>query len=98
MRNLEIYLSALAVLHGVAALGHGSSHFRDLQAFPKFEVQFLNQLPISESDAKRCMSAGIEREDEWMGLRAPHVDQKRLGSGEEIVPTDVSRGVCRVLP
>ena len=93
MRNLHIYLQALAVLYGaseVHALGHRSSHFRDLQAFPKYEVQFLNHLPIAESDAKRCMSAGIEVEDEWMALRAPHVGQQRLGDGGEVQPVDVS--------
>lgn len=90
MRNLQIYLSALIALHGSGVhAGHRSSHFRDLQAFPKYEVQFLNQLPIAESDAKRCLDAGVEQEEEWMALRVPHVGQKRLGDGGDILPVDV---------
>lgn len=90
MRNLHIYLSALATLYGSGVqAGHRSSHFRDLQACPKFEIQFLNQLPISESDAKRCLEAGVQVEDEWMALRAPRVGQQRLGDGGDILPIDV---------
>jgi hypothetical protein len=79
MRNLYIYLTALASLHESVALRHGSSQFQDLQAFPKFEIQFLNHLPIAESDASKCESAGLEMEDEWMGLHAP-IGQRRIGS------------------
>jgi protein OS-9 len=90
MRNLHIYLSALVTLYGGRVhAGHRSSHFRDLQAFPKFEVQFLNQLPIAESDAKRCLDAGIEQEEDWMTLRAARVEHKRIGDGDEIIPVDV---------
>lgn len=107
MRNLNIYLSALISLHGSLALHHGPSHFRDLQAFPKYEVQFLNHLPIAESDAKECLSGGIEREEEWMGARAPMLGhresdrdsdrgRRRLSDGAEIVPVDVSYLMYRI--
>jgi hypothetical protein len=90
MRNLAIYLSALSVLSPpTSALRHGASQLRDVLAFPKYEVQFLNDLPLAESDARRCRSLGIEREEEWMGLRAPFVDGRRLGDGNEQIPSEV---------
>lgn len=67
MRNLHIYLSALASLHSALGIRHGASQLRDLQAFPKFEVQFLNHLPVTETEAARYHKEGLRREDEWSG-------------------------------
>jgi protein OS-9 len=89
MCKVVFCLSVLASLSPSLGLRHGSSQLRDLLAFPKYEVQFLNDLPLAESDASRCRSLGIEREEEWLGLRAPFMDGRRLGDGSEAVSSDV---------
>jgi protein OS-9 len=81
MRNLHIYLSALSVLHPVLGIRHGSSELRDLEAFPKFEVQFLNHLPVAESEAKRSQSEGIRREEEWVRCKPGSPGMQQLGDG-----------------
>lgn len=90
MRNLAIYLSALSALHPTLGIRHGSSQLRDLEAFPKFEVQFLNHLPVAESDAARCESLGLGREEEWSGLRVPGEGRKRVGGGSDDTDLGVS--------
>lgn len=90
MRNLYIYLSALSSLSaGVYGLRHGASQLRDLLAFPKYEIQFLNDLPLAESDAAKCRSLGISSLDEWLGVRAPAMGERRLGDGSAEVPPQV---------
>jgi len=81
MRNLAIYLSAISVLHGSSALRHGASQIRDLLAFPKYQVQFLNNLPLSASDAERCDTLGIQTEDEFLGLHPSLSERRRVGDG-----------------
>lgn len=80
MRNLAIYLSALAVLHPALAVRH-SAHFRDLLAFPKYEVQFLNDLPISSSDAISCQETGLHDEAEYLVLHPELQRSTKIGDG-----------------
>lgn len=93
MRNLAIYLAGLAALSGPsAALGPASASFRDLLAYPKYEVLFLNDLPIAESDARRLRgggaadgssseAGGIDHEEDWWSLKVPRRAERRLGDG-----------------
>jgi hypothetical protein len=69
MRNLSIYLSALATLLPSNALRHGSHQLRDLLAFPKYQIDYLNELPLSSSDAKACLREGVENESEFTQTR-----------------------------
>lgn len=102
MRNLAIYLAGLAVLSGPsAALGPASASFRDLLAYPKYEVLFLNDLPIAESDARRLRggepggtssTGGLDHEDDWWSLRVPRRPEKRLGDGQGKTSENVSFG------
>ena len=92
MRYLAIYISALASLYPSHALRHGSAQLRDLVAFPKYEVQFLNDLPLMASDASRCRSQGIEQEDDFLGLRVVLTERRRLSDGTD-VPSPVSHGI-----
>ena len=89
MRNLIIYLSALVSLNPSGALRSGSSQLRDLAAFPKYEVQFLNDLPLAASDADRCQTLGIEQEDDFLGLRIFLTERRRLSDGTD-VPSQVN--------
>ena len=91
MRHLAIYVSALASLYPSLALRHGSAQLRDLVAFPKYEIQFLNDLPLMASDASRCRSLGIEQEDDFLGLRIVLAERRRLSDGVD-VPSPVSIG------
>ncbi|OCF33859.1 hypothetical protein I316_04571 [Kwoniella heveanensis BCC8398] len=68
-------LSALALLGAsqqvqVQALRHDIHQLRDLYAYPKYEVQFLNDLPLSKSDAERFTSFGLGDVDDWLRARA----------------------------
>lgn len=90
MRNLIIYLSALSSLSSSSAIRHGASQLRDILAFPKYEVQFLNDLPLAASDAERCGNLGIEREDEFLTGRLDIRERKRIGDGGED-PVPVSK-------
>ena len=87
MRNLIIYISALCVLAEGHAFDHGAAQLRDLLAHPKYEVQFLNDLPVSQSDADRANTLGLEREEEWLDLRLS-LDRQRVGDGMS-VPSEV---------
>lgn len=69
MRNLIIYLSALSNLPASQALRHGSHQLRDLLAFPKYQIDYLNELPLSSSDAKAVLREGIEVESEFTTTR-----------------------------
>lgn len=92
MRYLLIYLSALSSLHTGVAIRHGSSPLRDLQAFPKYEVQFLNHLPLASSDAERCQSLGLDREEDWLGHRPGRHDRRRVGDGSD--NSEIGFDVC----
>lgn len=80
MRNLAIYLAALATLSPGLGLRHGSRQLRDLLAFPKYQIDFLNDLPLSASDADRCKAVGVEVEDEFTQVRFE--GRKGLGEGD----------------
>ena len=84
MRNLIIYLSALAALSepSVYALHHGSAQLRDLLAFPKYDIQFLNELPLSSSDAARCQQNGLHSPDDFWAVR-PVASRLPLAVGRE---------------
>ncbi|WVW78308.1 hypothetical protein I302_100262 [Kwoniella bestiolae CBS 10118] len=80
-RNLLIYLCALSSLSSSLSFRHGQNQLRDLYAYPKYEVQFLNDLPLSRSDALRCQSLGVDSEEQWL---EPSVrDGRRLGDGSD---------------
>jgi protein OS-9 len=89
MRNLGIYLSALATLSPALGVKHGAAQFRDLLAYPKYDVQFLNDLPISSGDAGRAETLGVETEDEWTRLHLDLHERKRLSDGSDVVPDAV---------
>lgn len=59
---LHLLLPALAIRSGPHQL-------RDLYAYPKYQIQFLNDLPVSASDAKRIKEGGIGSEIEWLDMR-----------------------------
>lgn len=82
MRNLAIYLAAVATLHPTLAARYGA-HFRDLLAFPKYEVQFLNDLPIAAADAARLQELGLDQEQEYMGWHPATGQDRRVGDGSE---------------
>jgi len=69
MRNLVIYLTALSALSSSFALRHGSHQLRDLLAFPKYQIDYLNELPLSASDAKACLREGVELESDFTQTR-----------------------------
>lgn len=93
MRNLSIYLSALLVLSSpVHGLRHGSRQLRDQLAFPKYQVDFLNDLPLSQSDAERCRAVGVEAEDEFTHAR--FAGRKRLGEGDDAEQEQGQERVC----
>lgn len=81
MRNLIIYLSALTSLSITPVLGlrHGSRQLRDMLAFPKYQVEFLNELPLSQSDAERCRAMGVEDEDDFTKVRFEGTDRRSIG-------------------
>lgn len=91
MRNLAIYLSALTALSQSYALRHGSHQLRDLLAFPKYSVDYLNELPLSKTDAERCKLEGVEFEDDFTQTRFE--GRKKLSGNE----TEEAEGekVCR---
>lgn len=83
MRNLHIYLTALSVLLQPAlSLRHGSRQLRDMLAFPKYQVEFMNELPLSHSDAERCKAMGVEDEDEFTHVRFEGRDRRAIGHSE----------------
>ncbi|WVQ83188.1 hypothetical protein IAT38_005327 [Cryptococcus sp. DSM 104549] len=88
-RNLFIYLSALAALTAPSlSLRHGAHQLRDLYAYPKYQVQFHNELPIAASDAERCKEVGVYSEEEWMVLRPGGGERRRLGDGKDVSQQD----------
>jgi protein OS-9 len=89
MRNLIIYLSALGTLSPTLAISHGAAQLRDLLAYPKYDVQFLNDLPLSHSDADRAERLGVETENEWLDLRLFTPDRRRLGDGNQVEAAEV---------
>ncbi|WWC86782.1 uncharacterized protein L201_001661 [Kwoniella dendrophila CBS 6074] len=90
-RNLAIYLCALSALSSSTtyAVRHGShnsnnNQMRDLFAYPKYEVQFLNDLPLSKTDAERCQSIGIDNESNWLEPKVNSGDSgRRLSDGND---------------
>ncbi|WVQ75899.1 hypothetical protein IAR50_005534 [Cryptococcus sp. DSM 104548] len=80
MPSLSIAL--LLFPHLALAFTHGPHHLRDLYAYPKYQVQFLNDYPISESVAKVVREVGLGSQAEWEELKPG--GGKRLGDG----PTD----------
>lgn len=68
MSHLAIYLLALAALspaRPALALGGG---LQDLAAYPKYQVDFLNDLPLAESDAAEIRKFGLTHEDQFLDL------------------------------
>ena len=99
MRELAIYLWALGSLSSTYGLSHGSAQLRDMLAYPKYQVSFLNHLPVSVSDAAKARAIGIEKEEEWLSQRLSLPEERTLsdGSGEgettgerlQIVPMNI---------
>jgi hypothetical protein len=95
MRNLSIYLSALAALLPSNALRHGSHQLRDLLAFPKYQIDYLNELPLSSSDAKACLRDGVEFESDFTHTRfegRKHVSGNDSQGEEGVKVSDSSTG------
>jgi protein OS-9 len=90
MRNLAIYLSALTALSQASALRHGSHQLRDLLAFPKYSVDYLNELPLSRTDAERCKLEGVELEEEFTQTRFEGRKKLRGNETEEAAAEKVS--------
>ena len=89
MRHVLIYSSALTALASTSvAIKHEAAQLRDLLSYPKYEIQFLNDLPLSTSDADRAKRKGVEREDEWFALRFSDA-RDRLSDGSETLPYEV---------
>ena len=87
MRKLAIYVSALLSLSYTASSSRHGAQLRDLQAFPKYEVIFLNDLPLSSSDAE-LVKAGLDSSEDFLGLHvtASHStgsSRRRLGDGSD---------------
>lgn len=91
MRYLHIYLAALGTLSPTHAISHGAAQLRDLLAYPKYDVQFLNDLPLSHSDAEQAKTMGVETEDEWFDIKLQTRDRRRLGDGNDTPPAEVGR-------
>ncbi|WRT64659.1 uncharacterized protein IL334_001593 [Kwoniella shivajii] len=89
-RNLLIYslaLSSLASAPGLA-LRHGQNQLRDLFAYPKYEIQFMNDLPLSKSDAElyqSSSSSGLMDESDWLDPKGSSKGGggKRLSDGNK---------------
>ncbi|WWC59607.1 uncharacterized protein I303_102165 [Kwoniella dejecticola CBS 10117] len=82
-RNLLIYLCALSSLSSTSSLRQGGNQLRDLYAYPKYEVQFLNDLPLSQSDAERVKSLGLGNEQDWLQGNLGGSSGRRLSDGNE---------------
>lgn len=80
MRNLIIYLTAISTLSSSQALRHGSHQLRDLLAFPKYQIDYVNELPLSASDAKACLREGVELESDFTQTRFE--GRKHVGGNE----------------
>ncbi|ODN79542.1 hypothetical protein L202_03499 [Cryptococcus amylolentus CBS 6039] len=74
------------------AFTQGPHHLRDLYAYPKYQVQFLNDYPISESVAKLVREVGLGSQSEWEQLIPG--GGKRLGDGPteklDLIPMNFS--------
>lgn len=93
MRNLLIYVSALAALFpsDVISFQHGAAHLRDLLAYPKYEVQFLNDLPIAVTDADTVRDEGLRTPHDWLSVHVSKTQRKRLsGDHDPELNVDVS--------
>lgn len=77
MSYLAIYLLALASQAQALAPNGG---LQDLAAFPKYQVEFLNHLPLSASDAAIVKRLGMAHEDEFLQL---HPRRDTIDGGEE---------------
>lgn len=66
--SVFLYLHLLPLLPALA-IRTGPHQLRDLYAYPKYQIQFLNDLPVSASDAKRIKEGGIGSEIEWLDMR-----------------------------
>jgi protein OS-9 len=58
-------LAALASA-GAAVRTPNAGGLQDLAAYPKYEVVFLNDQPLSASDAARCRSEGLVNDDDFL--------------------------------
>lgn len=81
MSHLAIYLLALAASRPhVLALNSG---LQDLAAFPKYQVEFLNHLPLSANDAAVVQRLGMAHEDEFLQL---HPRRDTIDGEEHLSP------------
>jgi len=63
---------ALAALAGTATAmrpANPGGGLQDLAAYPKYEVVFLNDYPLAESDAARCRAEGLVNDDDFLEIR-----------------------------
>ncbi|RXK40925.1 hypothetical protein M231_01773 [Tremella mesenterica] len=85
MRNLDIYLKGLLAL-GLTVNGLKSrANLRDLHAFPKYAVEFLNHAPLASTDADLIRS-GVPSESIFL---EPRVSSGRhLSDGRDVIEED----------
>ena len=97
MRNLIIYISAIAALSPYGhAYKHEAAQLRDLLAYPKYGMEFLNDLPLSSSDARIANDRGVNGETEWLKLKLEG-SRGRLTDGSGDIPTEVSSQAVKAL-
>ncbi|BEI83897.1 hypothetical protein CcaverHIS002_0405010 [Cutaneotrichosporon cavernicola] len=86
MSHLAIYLLALAALRPASALGVG---LQDLASLPKYQVDFLNDLPLSESDAASIRIHGLTHEDQFLALHPASARRDTIESTTSQSSTDI---------
>lgn len=96
MRNLVIYLSALSTLAPVWGFRNGPHQLRDLLAFPKYSIDFLNETPLSATDAAKCRAEGVELEDDFTQTRFTGEGARRRLSGNDTNTGEGSRSPAKV--
>jgi protein OS-9 len=80
MSHLAIYLLALAALRPASALGVG---LQDLASLPKYQVDFLNDLPLAESDAAAIRKHGLSHEDQFLALHPGRQPERSTIEGRD---------------
>jgi protein OS-9 len=61
---------------------HRPGGLQDLAAFPKYEVVFLNDHPLAESDAARMQAEGLWNDDDFVDLRPRSRARATIEGGE----------------
>lgn len=68
MLPLLLGASLVGVSHAMRPAGSAGG-LEDLAAFPKYEVQFLNEFPLRASEAEQCKKEGLASDDDFLELK-----------------------------